>query len=426
MVNSIVRVNNLIHKTMTLNFSKLGNPLKDGTYQVYLRYMYKCHLKLRNVFEYIPTGKYLQPNDIDLLIAEKLGGRTAYDLYKLKDDTLESINTYYEAHHFYPDKADIRSKSHNKNKSILEYFVEYKKTIKPKIKESTYEMYCSMLHNCLDRVAELQKSDKKQYLYDSDIFVTEKTIERIVEYYIELGFKNGYILPFKRLLVRFVNYIRNEKRMSPIEVKMDLKVTYSHSFLSVEEIGWILDYKVEKPNYIQTQKIVAFNIMLGLRINEILSLYAEDIKFNSDHVLISISENKKSRTREVVLPLSDDIDKLKKMVEEVKTGKLFNLNKDQVNYCLERICRDSKKFESFHKKIINSGNKVIEERVPRWKTISTHSFRRFVITKNARKSLILAAYYSGHSKKTGLATIQKNYLEDIQHTDILKMLKDQG
>jgi hypothetical protein len=99
---------------MTLNFAKLGLPLAGGKYQVYLRYNYKCNLKNKPVYSYIPTGVQLLEDDLNLLIAEKLGGRVAYDLYKFKESTLENINNFFKAHGFWPDKHSVIVKVENK------------------------------------------------------------------------------------------------------------------------------------------------------------------------------------------------------------------------------------------------------------------------------------------------------------------------
>jgi integrase len=262
--------------------------------------------------------------------------------------------------------------------------------------------------------------DKKQYLYDSDLFATLPTVERIVKFFIELGMKNGYVIPFKRLIVRFVNFIRKEKGLPPIEYKLDLQVSYSHVNLTDEEIQHILNFDSDKWKYIECQSILKINAVVGLRINELLTLYAEDVVFKKDHVLLMISENKNNKSREVVIVDQPVIALFEKLVAKVKTGKLFSLNKDAVNYHIQRIAMNTGKFNSLVKKVSNNGKNTLETRVPKWKCLSTHSFRRYRIIANAKEhGLLVAKYYSGHSN---LNTIQRHYLGEISHEEVIKKL----
>ena len=383
--------------------------------------MYRDTFKNTNEYQYIPTGKYLKPEDIELLKKEKLGGKVSFDLYQLHKDTLENINNFKEVHQIYPSKAQLLEKKTAKGKTVVEFIEEYKQHIKTEVSGTSHVTYCSMLQNVLERLPELMKIDKKQYIYNADLFVAESTVKRICDYYIELGFGNGYVLPMKRLLVRCVNFIRKSKGMNDIELNMKLAVNYEHVKLSEDEMRWILSHPVTKAKDIECITILKLNAVLGLRINEILSLHAEDIVVQTDgNYMLTISEKKKNRTRQVIVVSDEGIKLLIEIKKKTRTGKLFMLTKDTVNYRIKRIAKDSKKFNQLVKRMKNVGKNVVEVRIPKYKCISTHSFRRFRIRKNIKEhGLLVGQYYSGH---TNLATIQKHYVDKLEHSEIITLL----
>lgn len=410
---------------MTVEFAKIGDPLKNGTLQVYLRYSYKnSWLSSKWKYEYVPTKIFLPVKEVELLLADKLGGKTAHRLYAFKDRFTKAVTDFYDLHNSYPDKHQVLTKLKQKGKKAIEFISEYRQHIKGQIKQSTYDTYVSMIQNLTEKVQRLEGIDKKHYLEDADLFASEETTKRIIEYYSELGHSNGYIRPVKRLLVRIQNFIREQtgKRTIKPEIKT-LKTSYDHLQLTSEEIGWIISYKTTNKKYIETQHIVKVNHLIGLRISEILNLYVEDLIFEKDHVKVQIHETKKSKSRSVVVIDEEVIKLFKQLRDKIKTGLLFQEStKDKVNYRLKRIAKATGKFNALTLVVKNSGMKSIQKRIPKWKRISTHSIRRYAVTKNANKhGLIVSAYFSGH---TDLQTIQKHYLGQIDDSEILDKLRE--
>lgn len=409
---------------MTVQFATVGKPLKDKTLQVYLRYCYKnSWLSSKHKYEYVPTQIFLSLPDIELLLSDKLGGKTAHKLYSFKDEFVKAVLDYHQIHNFYPDKQQVLGKLQVKGKTTMEFISEYRQQLKGQIKDSTFETYASMIENLVQKIQKLEGVDKKHYLTDADLFSSEETSKRIIEYYAELGHANGYTRPVKRLLVRMQNFIRKSqgKRLITLDTKT-LKTSYDHLQLTDEEIDLIINYPTKKPKYIETQNIVKINHLIGLRISEILNLYVEDLIFEKDHVKIQVHETKKSKSRNVVVIDEGIIKMFKQLKDQIKSGLLFkDGTKDLVNYRLKAIAKRTGKFDALTLVVKNSGMQTIQKRIPKWKRISTHSIRRFAVTKNAKKNgLMVAAYFSGH---TNLQTIQKHYLGNMSDSEVLDLLK---
>jgi hypothetical protein len=197
---------------MTLEFAKIGIPLKNTTLQVYLRYIYWNSYQGVNKTEYFPTGVYLSLPDMEKLLNDPplLTGKIYFDLETERKAKKQIIDDFKDRTGHYPIKDHIVNQSKVIEKKTDTLVASFLAELKGNVSGTSYDTYLAQIEAIQLNFAQIQSENKRVYMDDPKIFSALETTKLLEQHLIKVETDNGYTKLLMQMFIRMQNFIRKK------------------------------------------------------------------------------------------------------------------------------------------------------------------------------------------------------------------------
>ncbi len=400
-------------KKFTLKFVALGKDKKT-----YLRYYVTKSGKGESYN--IPCDVVLTAEQIKALNDGNLGGMIQKNLFNLRDEKLQYIRRFSVANNTFPTASQLRiyDKLVCSTFDIEYYISQYLKqlNIKPKSKRvysyalNTFKAHykTNLLNNSIEEIISKE---------------TVVTYGNLFKQFAMLKGKNitlTHIYNYQTTAIRFLNYVAGQLNLPKIDFFLKLPAYSAKWHIDETSVSRLLKHKPRTETEAVVLDIIRVNILIGLRIGEILTIEKDNIRIESDCLYIRFVEHKKNKERTIIIVDKPVIDIIKTYIYRAEGSYLWSFqNHDWFNVVLRKIAVEVFKEETVkvYKNRL-SGMKYVE--VLKSSAISSHAFRRYAIERNiAKYGIDVARTFSGHADT---AIMYKFYAEYMNSEDLKKKL----
>lgn len=240
-----------------------------------------------------------------------------------------------------------------------------------------------------------QKSTGMKYKWED---VTLKFYKRFIAYFNEKDYSKNTIGRHIKNLKVIMDAARVDGHHNNMAYRekgfQTLRTTTTEVFLTEEEIQKLYDLDLsKKPRLERIRDVFLIGCYTGQRFSDVIRIGPRNIK-NGDIELIQQKTKEKA-----IIPI---VPELREILKKYK-GKVPTVYEQKVNFEIKEICKDIGFAEETQVTSIRGG-KVLDEWIPKYKMVKTHTGRRSAITNMYLKGfdIITIMSISGHKKEAEL------------------------
>jgi integrase len=400
-------------RNFTLNFVALGKEKKT-----YLRYY--CTNNGKGESYNMHCDVVLTADQLKQLNDGTLGTLIQKTLYKMRNEKEQGIMRFYYANNSYPSAAELKiwDKSVFSTFNIDWYINQYLQKVKAK--PSSRRVYDYAL-----------KRFKSYYVsallgHAVEDIIRKKTINDF-GYVLKLSAKKGsrtctqaHIHNYQSIALRFLNFVAEQLNLPKIEFFLELPKYSGKWHIEEADVERLLKHKPTTKTEVVVLDIIRINMLIGLRIGEILTILKDNVRIEPDAVYIRFAEHKNTKERTIVIIDIDVINIIKKYVNKGTGRYLWTFQRHNwFNVVLRNIS-----MAVFEQETVNvyKNTVAVTDYIPvlKYNAISSHSFRRYAIERNIVKyGIDVARTMSGHSDT---AIVFKHYAGWMNEIDLKNKL----